>query len=222
MNEEKTENTEIAMNIYEKLQKCRVEVQNSGVKKSGKNKYSNYEYFELSDFLPSINTSMDTHKLTSIFSFSKEEATLQIINSEKPEEKILFKTPVAIVPLKGCNDMQSIGASQSYARRYLYFMAFEIAENDVMDKAGEIDKEKAFAIGKIDPIKVDTIKAMLKKTNSNKQTFLQFFKVKRVEDITNGQFRKVMDTLEQKQEQLQKHKEESQRFKQNTIPDLGI
>ena len=38
------------MNIYEKLQKCRVDLQQMNIKKSGKNKFSGYMYFELGDF----------------------------------------------------------------------------------------------------------------------------------------------------------------------------
>lgn len=40
------------MNIYKKLQKCRVDLQNSNLKKSGNNKFAGYSYFELGDFLP--------------------------------------------------------------------------------------------------------------------------------------------------------------------------
>ena len=42
------------LNLYQKLQKVRVELQNSKLKKSGKNTFSKYEYFELGDFLPKV------------------------------------------------------------------------------------------------------------------------------------------------------------------------
>ena len=32
--------------------------------------------------------------------------------------------------LKGCNEIQGLGAIQTYQRRYLYMNAFEISEND--------------------------------------------------------------------------------------------
>ena len=47
------------LNIYQKIQKARVELQNSKLKKSGKNDFSKYEYFELGDFLPNINKICD-------------------------------------------------------------------------------------------------------------------------------------------------------------------
>lgn len=218
---------ETKKNIYQKLQKCRVEVQDAGVKKSGRNKFSNYDYFELNDILPEINKSMDKNQLTSIFFFTKEKATLTIVNSENPEEKIEFPTPVAITPLQNCKEMQNIGAAQSYARRYLYYMAFEIAESDILDTDNtEIDEEKDYQRKKIDFTKVSTIREMLKKTNSSEKTIFQFFKVNKLEDITNGQFRKVMDSLEKKEKELEENREKLEKIKQQKqeekIPDLGI
>ena len=55
------------MNLYEKLQKCRVELQNQNLKKSGYNKFAGFKYFELGDFLPAINELFNRHKLTSHF-----------------------------------------------------------------------------------------------------------------------------------------------------------
>jgi len=46
------------MNIYEKLQIMRCELQDMKLKKSGKNKFAGYEYFELQDFIPEINKLM--------------------------------------------------------------------------------------------------------------------------------------------------------------------
>lgn len=196
---------EKVLNIYQKLQRCRVEVQDEGVKKSGKNAYSNYEYFELKDFLPEINKSMDKNQLTSVFNFSKEKAILTIVNSQDPNETIIFETPVAITPLKGCNEMQCIGAAQSYARRYLYFMAFEIAEQDALDSRDiEVDKEKELARKKIGLNKIDTIKSMLKKSNSDEKLFLDYYKVKSIKDMTNEIFFKAMKTLQEKLDKIEK------------------
>lgn len=206
---------EKSMNIYQKLQKCRVELQKSSVKKTGKNKFSNYDYFELGDFLPKINELMDKYGLTAIFNYTAEKATLTIINTEKIEETILFTTDVAIAQLKGCYEIQNIGATQTYARRYLYVMAFEIAEHDALEDT-EPDEELAYKSKKIDPVKVETINSMLNKTNSDKKIFLEYYKVKRVEDITNGSFDKIMKTLEEKLNKIEKEQPKT------TQVDLGI
>lgn len=131
------------MNIYQKLQACRVKFQEAKIKKSGKNNYSNYDYFELSDILPKINELMLEHGLTALFFFNKEEARLEIINTDNIEEKIIFSSPVAMAELKGCHEIQNIGATQTYMRRYLYIMAFEIAEYDAIEPlTGQEEKQK--------------------------------------------------------------------------------
>lgn len=131
------------MNIYEKLQKCRVELQNKGLSKTGNNKFANYTYFELSDFLPTINQMCLDHKLMTQTSFTNELATLKIINAEAPEEVIEFTSPMASAQLKGCHDIQNLGAVETYQRRYLLVTAFEIVENDALDPTnGKDDKAK--------------------------------------------------------------------------------
>lgn len=195
-----------SMNIHQKLQRCRVELQKADLKKSGENKFSHYNYFELGDFLPKINELMDKYGLSSEFHFSLEEASLTIINTEDKEDKMdPFTTPISIAELKGCYAIQNIGATQTYARRYLYVMAFEIAEGDPLDGT-EPDEELVFKSQKIDLIKVETIKSMLQKTNSDEKMFLKYYKIKQVEDITNGNFNAVMKTLQDKQDKIQKEK----------------
>jgi hypothetical protein len=192
-------------NIYKKLQKCRVELQKTTIKKSGKNDFSHYDYHELSDFLPQVNELEHQNGLTAIFNYTPELATLTIIDTDKLEDTIVFSTPIEVTQLKGCNGMQNIGGTQTFARRYLYMMDFEISENDIVNK-NEVDEEKQFQQKKIDKIKVETIKEMLKKTNSDEKSFCDFFKVKSVGDITNSLFVKCMDTLEEKLNRIEKAK----------------
>lgn len=120
-------------NIYEKLQEMRVELQQMNIKKSGKNKFAGYEYYELSDILPPINELQSKYKTCSFINFDNEKATLTIINTEKTEEKIEFTCPMTSISLKGAHDVQNMGALQTYNRRYLYMNCFEIVENEYFD-----------------------------------------------------------------------------------------
>lgn len=129
------------MNIYEKLQSARVELQNKKLKKSGKNKFAGFEYFELSDFLPAINEIFNKEKLFSRFLINDKQATLQIINAEDIKEEIIFSMPTAELELKGCNKIQALGGVNTYMRRYLYLNALEIVEADLFD--AETGKEKS-------------------------------------------------------------------------------
>ena len=122
------------MNIYEKLQTMRVALQETKLTKSGRNKFSGYDYFELADFLPKINELMLANKTTSTLSYGAEIATLTLIDSEKPEDKIEFTSPMSTAQLKGCHEVQNLGAVQTYIRRYLYITAFEIVESEILEK----------------------------------------------------------------------------------------
>ena len=121
------------VNIYQKLQKCRVELQAMNLKKSGNNKFAGYTYFELGDFLPHVNKLMLDHNLASNISFSTELATLTIIDADKPSDTLTFTSPMSDANLKGCHAIQNLGAVQTYLRRYLWTNAMEISEHDALD-----------------------------------------------------------------------------------------
>lgn len=121
------------MNVYQKLQAARIELQNTALKKSGHNKFAGYHYFELGDFLPTIQTIFAKHGLCGAVSFDKELANLTITNADKPEEQISFCSPMADAQLKGCHPIQNLGAVETYQRRYLWVTAMEIVEHDALD-----------------------------------------------------------------------------------------
>lgn len=130
-------------NVYQKLQCARVELQKMNIKKSGENKYSGFKYFELKDFIPLLNEILFRYGLTTNFSIAEEQAKLTVINVDKPEENILFTSPIAEAQLKGCTPIQAVGAVHTYMKRYLYLNALEIVEDDILDKnAGAIEEKK--------------------------------------------------------------------------------
>lgn len=123
------------MNIFEKIQAVRVELRHTKLKMSGKNKFANYEYMELDDFLPTLNELMFKYKITAIASFTREKAILTAIDCEKPEDRYTIESPFGTADLKGCHEVQCIGAVETYQRRYLYQAMFDIAESDGLNKS---------------------------------------------------------------------------------------
>jgi hypothetical protein len=126
--------------VYAKLQKCRVELQNMELKKSGHNKFAGYRYFELGDFLPAVNTLFDIYGLAYSLQFDREMATMFIIDVDTGSS-IKFTCPMEQAILKGCMPVQNLGASITYITRYLLVMALAISEHDAVD-ASEPTKEK--------------------------------------------------------------------------------
>lgn len=128
------------MNVYQKLNAARKKFHSIELKKSGHNKFAGYKYFELGDFIiPALEIFKEVG-LTGIISFGKETADLRIVNNEKPEEVILIESPMSSAALKGCHEVQNLGAVQTYLRRYLWVAALEIVEHDAIDSAPAKEK----------------------------------------------------------------------------------
>jgi hypothetical protein len=132
-------------NIYQKIQSARIELQNLSLKKTGKNSYSNYTYYELSDFLPAINILMDKHGIFSEFSIQRmtdvEIAVLRLYNTDNPAEIAAFTLPTAEVEIGkkkdgtgGADPIQNLGGKTTYMRRYLHMIAFEMVESDTVEQ----------------------------------------------------------------------------------------
>lgn len=81
-------------NIYIKLMDVRIKFNKLDIKKSGQNKFANFKYFELSDFLPQATELLQEAKLCPIVTFTNDYATLTLINGEKPTEEIIFTSPM--------------------------------------------------------------------------------------------------------------------------------
>jgi hypothetical protein len=132
------------MSIYKKLQEARIDLQSRPLKKSGRNKFAGFEYFELGDFLPTIQNIFTEKGLCGTITFYTDIAILTIVDVDKPEDKIEFKSPMSTAELKGCHAIQNLGAVQTYLRRYLWVAAMDIVEHDSLDAVtGKDDPKKA-------------------------------------------------------------------------------
>jgi hypothetical protein len=131
------------MSVYKKLQKARVMLLSSDLKKSGKNKFAGFEYFELGDFLPAIAKIFDDVGLCGVVRFHEHSASLTIVNTEDREDYVDFVTPLVYADMSKSQAIQNLGATHTYVRRYLWLMAMEIVEHDAVDAAPQEEKPKA-------------------------------------------------------------------------------
>ena len=120
------------MSVYKKLNNARLELQNTKLSKSGHNKFAGYKYFELGDFLPTINNIFSNAGLCGVVSFTSDLATLTITDIDD-NTQIVITSPMGSAALKGCHEVQNVGAVETYQRRYLWVVAMEIVEHDVLD-----------------------------------------------------------------------------------------
>ena len=150
------------LNIYEKITNIKSDFLKANVKKSGKNKFANYTYYELADITPVLIELCKQYGIFTKFSYTKDEATLEIVNIENPEEREIYTSPMEELELKGCNKIQALGGSETYSRRYLYMSAFDIIENDMFDaviseeKTTDEAKEKMLLLDKFNKLAIET------------------------------------------------------------------
>lgn len=134
------------LNLYTKLAKARVELQNKNLSKTGENKYAGFKYFELKDFLPSVNEIFNELGLLANFSLFDGMAELKITDVENIESSITFSSPTKDAGMKGMSDIQALGSQHTYLKRYLYLNALEIVDNDSINPIigdPEIKKDRA-------------------------------------------------------------------------------
>lgn len=183
------------MKVYSSLQKCRVELQKKNLKKSGHNKFAGYTYYELADVLPTINQLMLENNLCSFVNFNNEIATLTIVSIED-NSTITFTSPMSSASLKGCHDVQNLGAVQTYIRRYLYTNAFEIVESDALDSTQGRDEEPR----KLSDKQINRLLAIAKKKGFDivavKKKSIASYKKSNLEDLTKNEYDEIVNVLE--------------------------
>lgn len=127
-------------NVYQKLIKAREQFLNADVQKTGKNMPLSFKYFELDDIVPTATRIFSEIGLVPIVNFTADVATMTVVNTDNPEDTVAFIAPFnQIAPIvsntgkQATNEMQALGSSITYMRRYLYMMALEICESDSID-----------------------------------------------------------------------------------------
>ena len=99
-----------------------------------------FKYFELDDIVPPAIRIFSAIGLVPVVNFTADTGTMTIINTDNPEDTVSFVAPFnQIAPImsntgkQATNEMQALGSSITYMRRYLYMMALDICESDTFD-----------------------------------------------------------------------------------------
>lgn len=192
------------INIYQKMQAIKEELLEMNLKKSGLNKFANFGYYELSDFLPQIIKLCNKYNLFTQINFNKEDGTLTIIDAEEPNSKVEYITPTEELELKGCNKIQALGGTQTYLRRYLYMNAFDITENDLFDNiAGKntTSNKSTSPAPQVDlKTKIEGFKKWLETNNVSQdliQITLEKYSVKNIDEMTLEQLTNVTKEIKE-------------------------
>ena len=123
--------------LNEAIIKIKVELQEKKLKQSGKNTFAGFTYFELSDFLPTLNKLMLENGVNDQIKIDKEYAELTLHKGNESQTYtipfVLFETPKSKNGADSMQHIQYLGALNTYYKRYLYLNAFGITDGEVID-----------------------------------------------------------------------------------------
>lgn len=142
------------MKVFKKLQQARVTLLDANLKKSGKNKFAGFEYFELGDFMPTINKIFLDIGLCGVVHFTADYAVLTIYDADsEAAESIDFRSPMVFASNPKGQAIQDLGSTHTYLRRYLWLLAMDIVESDTVDALPQKDAPKVDTPKVIEPPK---------------------------------------------------------------------
>ena len=193
-------------NLNESIIKIRVELQNAKLKKSGKNKFAGFDYFELADFLPKLNELMLSEGLNDRFYIKDDLATLEIqkggeINTytmpfvmfETPTNRREDKTTGEVYEVKTMQDIQYLGALNTYYKRYLYLNAFGITDGEIIDS---MNNEEIKSEPKATPKQVEVLLEIYKDENLKK--LLEANKINSINELSMKKASELIKKINEK------------------------
>jgi hypothetical protein len=133
---------ETKTNVHARMSLIKAELSKCKIPKSGHNKYSGFKYHELTDFMPFVNELNHKWGINATPKFLKKQGVciLSIVNVEDKEDKyeIIIPYVEAQMLAKGgapsiVDEIQRLGSTLTYNRRYLYMSAYDIVESDGID-----------------------------------------------------------------------------------------
>ena len=193
-------------NLNESIINIRVKLQNAKLKKSGKNKFAGFDYFELADFLPKLNELMLSEGLNDRFYIKDDLATLEIqkggeINTytmpfvmfETPTNRREDKTTGEVYEVKTMQDIQYLGALNTYYKRYLYLNAFGITDGEIIDS---MNNEEIKSEPKATPKQVEVLLEIYKDENLKK--LLEANKINSINELSMKKASELIKKINEK------------------------
>ena len=117
------------LNIYQKMQAVKCELQKTVDSKSGENKFSHFSYLQLTDFMPKLNELNNKYGLFTHFHIDTtynqdgvkiEKAILKIVDMDNVNSGLTYESETADATVKGASAVQNLGSLHTYMRRYMY------------------------------------------------------------------------------------------------------
>jgi len=199
------------MKLHESIINIRCALQRRGIKKTGRNKFANFSYFELSDFLPTLNELMLEYGVNDVVDFDGDRATLTLIKGEEKQQYGMpffnFPTPLNNNGQPLMQPIQYLGAQDTYYKRYLYMNAFGITDGDVIDTVDNKELVLPAKITQKQAEELGELEGFINLTPAERNRFFAFAGASRLEDISSDRYEGVKDALVKKGHKIKKEAE---------------
>lgn len=147
MEEMTTEGT----NVFTKILAARKIIKEAPIKRAGRNKYSEYDYFTPDQITSLVDLACQEMGLVHLFSLMEDEigiyGQLTIVDAGTGDNVVsIMRTKMPSI--KATNETQQMGGCSTYTKRYMLMDAFDISDNTLdFDSHDNRPKEKAEAEG---------------------------------------------------------------------------
>jgi len=184
------------MPVHKKLNEARIAFHALPLKKSGHNTFAGYKYFELADFvIPALRIFNDVG-LCAVISFSETTATMHIVDVQDGSQ-VIIHSPMGSANLKGCHEIQNIGACETYSTRYLWTAALCIVEHDALD-ATTGKSEPAPRVKFISDEQCAELQKLVDYTRTDLALLCKHYKISALKELPESRFDVVKAALEKK------------------------
>ena len=196
------------MSVYEKLVKVQSELK---APKSKFNSFGKYNYRSLEDILEGVKPLLAKYNATLVITDGVEQvgeryyikALATFIDAENGESVSNTALARESADKKGMDDSQITGTASSYARKYALNGLFLIDDTkDADTDENHIEREtKAAKVQemKITQAKINVLAQDIESGVIKREDLLKYFKVEKLEDITEGQFRNYVEQKSKKE-----------------------
>lgn len=164
--------TKTEVKLIEKIADAKTEIKLTKVKKQGKNKLSNYEYFTPTQVEFLVAQACQNQRILTKFDLVRDQlgifGRLTIFDLDS-DESMVYDMASAIPEIKATNVTQQVGGCATFTERYLKMSAFGITDNNLdFDAGGE---------------KVEVPAKSENKIVKNKEAMVEDWQIKKIESL---------------------------------------
>ena len=183
------------MPVYTNLNAARMAFHQLSLKKTGRNTFAKYSYFELSDFLPSALQIFADHNICAVISFTDNSCTMRVIDTIDGSQ-CFFESPIADAQTKGAIPIQALGSVHTYMRRYMWVLALEIVEHDGIEATA--GSQTAAPAPKGETISLEQaaeLVGLIEASGRSMESVCDYYKITVIDDLPLAKYEHALSVL---------------------------